>query len=595
MLSSSKAVRASLVANLLVSGVLVGLDPQLRHWFMVPTTMCGIICLAFVLTLALRRSELFTDPVFLVSALGYFDTYLAPILHVHWGYKIIALPIQPDDYRPWLGRLACIYLIGIGIIAFVFLAVLRRWGRRANTTEWVIDRKRLLSFGFSAILLSIGAQTYAYWRMGGVSEYMSKVVSLAGRESWTNMGWLLVIAESLPLMVVLLIAGLQRQWSKRTSVLLLSLGWITFLVMQTFFGGLRGSRSNLVVNCFFAIGIAYQVFGPISTRFLLCLCVYLGAYSYVYGYLKDFSISDIRGVIAKQQHSDSLVSPSTPMPIPVAPPQAISPLSRSDTPRQAPSSAAQSTVNPAIIPNGAPLSLSRLAKVTQGVNTLEKASAELTQRSGRTLHVLLLADFSRSDVLSFVLQQFASGRSFDFAYGRSYLGTLNLLVPRAVSPHRLPTKVKWTAEMEKSDRSFRIYGPLGEAMLNFGYAGIPIAFSFMGLMLGTVAALSRRLRPTDARRLLIPGLIITSVCGMIQDSDNILYFAVQFLFIPTAVIFLSSRRYKVADGLELPNVSMQPGERFGEGHATSLAPSPEPGDFVECLELAQSDSTRGKL
>jgi hypothetical protein len=90
-----------------------------------------------------------------------------------------------------------------------------------------------------------------------------------------------------------------------------------------------------------------------------------------------------------------------------------------------------------------------------------------------------------------------------------------------------------------------MYGQLGEAMLNFGYLGVPISFALMGFVLGKLSVLSRQLWTTDARRMLLPGMVIASVCMIIQDSDNVLYFIVQYLMIPWTVIWISTSRYRL--------------------------------------------------
>jgi hypothetical protein len=82
-------------------------------------------------------------------------------------------------------------------------------------------------------------------------------------------------------------------------------------------------------------------------------------------------------------------------------------------------------------------------------------------------------------------------------------------------------------------------------MLNFGYLGVPISFALMGFVFGKLSILSRQLWVTDARRLLLPGIVIVSVCMVIQDSDNVLYFIVQYLAMPWIVVLISTSRYRL--------------------------------------------------
>jgi hypothetical protein len=406
------------------------------------------------------------------------------MLQVYWDYRIIALPIQPDDFRPWLGRLACINLVGIAIFIYVFSRVVNRAADSKFEKIWRIDRRRLVLFGFLTILASVAMQIYVYADFGGISGYVDKY--LYDREAWNNMGALLVIAESAPLIGVLILGCLQQRRMRRGRVretswsLLIACGFV-FLVLQIVFGGLRGSRSNIVVNCFFAAGIVHQVFRPLSRRVVILLGIAAVVFSYYYIFFKDFGYEGISAAVSVEGR-ESLLS-----------------------------------------------------------------------QSGRSTENVLIADFSRSDVQSFILQELASGQDVDLAKGRTYLGTLSLLVPRIIWPDRPPTKLKWTTELESGPGSYgrgvfpstRMYGQVGEAMLNFGYLGVPISFALMGFILGKLSTLSRQLWITDARRLLLPGMVIASVCMVIQDSDNVLYFIVQYLVIPWTVVWVSTSRCRL--------------------------------------------------
>jgi len=407
------------------------------------------------------------------------------MLQVYWDYRIIALPIQPGDFRPWLGRLACINLVGITIFIYIFSRVVNSSaGAKKFQRIWVIDRSRLVVFGLLVILASVAMQIYVYSDFGGISGYVDRY--LYDREAWNNKGALLVIAESAPLMTVLILGCLQltrlrRGPIKRTSWSLLIACGFVFLMLQVVFGGLRGSRSNIVVNCFFAAGIVHQVFRPLSKRVVIFLGIAAVAFSYYYIFFKDFGYAGVSAAVS-----------------------------------------------------------------------LEGRESLLSQ-SGRSIENVLIADFSRSDVQAFIVQELDSGQNVDLAKGRTYLGTLSLLVPRIIWPERPATKLKWTTELENGPgsygigvyRSSRMYGQLGEAMLNFGYLGVPISFALMGFVLGKLSILSRQRWATDARRMLLPGMVIASVCMVIQDSDNVLYFIVQYLVIPWTVIWISTSRYRL--------------------------------------------------
>ena len=488
-------IRNAILFNIALTCVFIAVDQRFLHWFVLPSTVCGAVCLSSLIR-AVRQERLFTDPLLLISVLGYHNTYLAPMLQVYWDYRIIALPIQPEDFRPWLGRVSCINLVGIAIFIYVFSRVVNSSAATNSQRIWVIDQRRIVLFGLLAILASVAMQVYVYSDFGGISGYVDKY--LYDREAWNNKGALLVIAESAPLMAVLILGCLQqkrvrRGRIRRTSWPLLIVCGLVFLVLQIVFGGLRGSRSNILVNCFFAAGIVHQVFRPLSKRVVIILGVAAVAFSYYYVFFKDFGYAGVSAAVSLEGR-ESLVS-----------------------------------------------------------------------QSGRSTENVFIADFSRSDVQAFIVQELESGKDVDIAKGRTYVGTLSLLVPRILWPERPPTKLKWTTELENGQGSYgtgaypssRMYGQVGEAMLNFGYLGIPISFALMGFVLGKLSTLSRQLGTTDARRMLLPGMVIASACMVIQDSENVLYFIVQYLAIPWTVIWMSTSRYRL--GYAFPSVNPRGG------------------------------------
>jgi hypothetical protein len=505
--------------NIAVTCVFITLDHKFLHWFILPSTVCGAVCMSSLMG-AMRQDRLFTDPLLLVSILGYHNVYLAPMLQVYWDYRIIALPIQPVDFRPWLGRAACINLVGITIFIYIFSRVMNSSaGAKKFQRVWVIDRSRLVLLGLLVVLASVAMQVYVYSDFGGISGYVDRY--LYDREAWNNKGALLVIAESAPLMGVLILGCLQqkrlgRRPIRRTSWPLLIVCGLVFLMLQTVFGGLRGSRSNIVVNCFFAAGIVHQVFRPLSKTIVIFLGIAAVAFSYYYIFFKDFGYAGVSAAVS-----------------------------------------------------------------------LEGRQSLLSQ-SGRSIENVFIADFSRSDVLAFIVQELANGQSVDLAKGRTYVGTLSLLVPRIIWPERPPTKLKWTTELENGPgtfgigayRSSRMYGQLGEAMLNFGYLGVPISFGLMGFVLGKLSILSQQLWTTDARRMLLPGMVIASVCMVIQDSDNVLYFIAQYLAIPWTIIWISTSRCRLRYGF--PSVNRRSSETPNSGEGLTMKCGPRVRTPVEC-------------
>ncbi|NLF00223.1 MAG: hypothetical protein GX601_04515, partial [Anaerolineales bacterium] len=197
--------------------------------------------------------------------------------------------------------------------------------------------------------------------------------------------------------------------------------------------------------------------------------------------------------------------------------------------------------------------------------------AAMEQRTGRTVESALLGDLGRADVQAFLLYRLrAYPAEYDFAWGRTYMGGLAILVPRSLWPERPPTKVKEGTELQYGrgtwhpDRwsSSRVYGLAGEAMLNFGPLAVPLAFVALGVIVGAVRRGYRRWSERDTRRLLLPLLINLCFVILVGDVGNIVFFLVKNGVVPALVVWLASHRHHVerlreASDVEEPKFPMR--------------------------------------
>ncbi len=173
--------------------------------------------------------------------------------------------------------------------------------------------------------------------------------------------------------------------------------------------------------------------------------------------------------------------------------------------------------------------------------------AQAVEKSGRSFGSLLVQDLARTDVQAFALYRMTTG-PYDYAMGRTYLGALNLLVPRSVSEDRLPTKLKWSTDLEYGEGSYdanhhpssRVYGLTGESMLNFGIAGVPFAFLFFGYLVAQMSNLSRSVDREDCRILMVPFLACVAIVVLAHDLDVDLFILIKNALLPFSVIYFGS-------------------------------------------------------
>jgi hypothetical protein len=176
--------------------------------------------------------------------------------------------------------------------------------------------------------------------------------------------------------------------------------------------------------------------------------------------------------------------------------------------------------------------------------------AETSRKTGRTFDVLLLGDLGRADVQAFLLYRLLRpNRDYQYAWGRTYLESSALLIPKAFWPDRPAGKVKAGTEAqygvgtwdEHKWSSSLVYGLAGEAMLNFGPIAVPVAYGIFGVIVGMLQRFLYRLRQGDTRLLLYPFLVNSCFSIVQSDSDNLFFNLIKCGLVPTLVVWFGSR------------------------------------------------------
>jgi hypothetical protein len=181
---------------------------------------------------------------------------------------------------------------------------------------------------------------------------------------------------------------------------------------------------------------------------------------------------------------------------------------------------------------------------------------QMSRQSGRTLRMLILGDFGRSDVQALLLYHYSvseTGHCCRPVWGRTYLGTAALLVPRSIWPGRPPTRVKEGIDAFFGQgtyesgviRPWNAYGLSGETMLNFGPWAVPPGFALLAALVAWAQRWIYNMHFEDARLLVAPLLI--SLCFLLPlwDSDVILYYCVSYGLAPCALVTFCSTRVPV--------------------------------------------------
>jgi hypothetical protein len=305
---------------------------------------------------------------------------------------------------------------------------------------------------------------------------------VSNRGALGGFGVVFLVSESFPILAFMMFALIAREHP-----FLRRWGWqlfalVVFVILKLVFGGLRGSRSNTMWGLFWAVGIIHFWVRPLPRRLILAGLPLLFVFMYLYGFYKSAGTDALRAF--------------------------------------------------------------------EGAD----ARAELESSTHRTMDKVLLQDLARTDVQAFIVYvQDQPTRRLDLAYGRTYLGAAAQLIPRSVWPDRPPPKVQEGTDLfqghgayEAGYRVSKIYGLAGEALLNFGSIGVPIAFAVLGVLVARVRRVHSTITPDDGRALLLPLLVNLCFVVLTSDSDNVVFFLIKNGTVPTLVIWWANTHARAA-------------------------------------------------
>jgi len=457
-------------------------DDQFQHWFVFPVFLCGILVAVDALDW-LRGALDFYDPAGLIGLAGVYFFFLSPLLVVYYDHKLMYLPDQPEDYRNWLGGMAVLNAFGLLVYRYARKAA-AAWMRPRMRSASTLDLHLFWPLLGLLLAVSFGVQLFVYASFGGIDGYVNAYMGLlSGKDAFRGTGWITLVAESFPMLAMMGFAVVARRFQVLRSGAVIALVLTLLLVLQIFFGGLRGSRSNTIWALLWAAGIIHFYVRRLPRWTVLAGMGVLLVFGYLFAFYKNVG-ADAMDVL-----------------------------------------------------------------------TSSDAHLEFARKTGRNMEMLLVSDFGRADVQAFLLwKMWTEPETISYASGQTYVGAACLLIPAALWPDRPPGKVKWTTEAEYGPGSFtngpifstRIYGLAGEAMLNFGLVGVPLAFAALGWIVVFLRRFAERLGTDDPLRMLAPFLINGCVLALLNDSDIQMVYLVKNATLPALLIAACYRQRRVS-------------------------------------------------
>jgi hypothetical protein len=307
-----------------------------------------------------------------------------------------------------------------------------------------------------------------------------------------GMGWIFMISESAPILASFFVVVYLRQrrpsWG-RAATLLLAL----FLV-QLYFGGLRGSRSETVELFFWVIGCYHFLIRPVSRRFVYCGCVILMLFLYSYAFYKNMGTNAPQVFEASEEDRQQI---------------------------------------------------ERQTHRTWGALLLGDLG-----RSDVQAYVLFRLVNDGKDF------EYAEGRTYLGAI--SEWVPRWILPDRPDTKLREGTVIQQGSGYDPTSSSSRVYGLAGESMLNFGPIAVPFAYAMFGVLVGRLRRAVDHLVPGDARFLLVPFGVFMVLGILEGDSDNVAFTLAKNGLLPFLVIVLTSARHSSNKLMQCPNLEFQP-------------------------------------
>jgi hypothetical protein len=465
---------------------LLALSPPLRHWFVLPVALCGVLAGVDGVRWLRGRLDVF-DPGGLIGLLGIHFFFLAPLLLVAWDSGVQGWNVTLSDWRPWLGSMACLNAVGL----LIYHGILRlgpshgEWkGRRS---VWKLHRRRFPAALGIAVTLSVALQAGVYAQFGGIAGYVDAVTDLQTRAAaFQGLGPVFMLSESAPLLgfMAFVLSARRHRLTRTWPALLFALS--IFALLEVFFGGLRGSRSTSVWALFWAVGLVHLCVRPIPRRIVVSGLIFvLLPFMYFYGFFKAGGVEGLTAALSGSVARSELERSSG---------RSVETLMFAD--------------------------LSRSDVQALVLERLWDPSADGEYAWGETYLASVALVIPKVAVPEPLEGKVA--RATDLVFGKGAYATGVLA-------------------------SSKVYGLAGEAMLNFGPFAVPLSFIPLALLVRGIRRRSAIWRgQRDARALMLPMLVSLCLVMLVSDSDNLIFFTIKTGMLPFTVILLGSiRRAKV--------------------------------------------------
>lgn len=474
-----------IIFSFLLNGLIVLLfcfvSPGLLHWCLIPVFLSGCVIGVDAISWFRKKMDLF-DPKGILGLFGIQFFLVDPLLAASAQRDLVDAP-SPPDWRLWIGKLYLLLLVGLIIYQFIQRLSFRK-SSRAERFYWRLDAGKAAIALPLVLSITLAAHLFFMVRLGGIQAFLMRATYGAAGADVVGLGPVMVFGRSFPLLVIIAITVYKYKNINRNSNLFIvfAIGLFMFFVIL-FFYGLETSRSTLVWGLAWVLGIIHFFWRKMTAKWIVIALIPFLGFMYIYGFYKNLGM--------------------------------------------------------------------QVFDLFRGEVTLESLEA----KTGRTMESVLMGDLGRTTIQASILYSlYGMDREYRYRLGSTYLSSAVPLIPRRIWPTKPTDSGKVIAATElfhgpgsyvgtRSEyRSTRIFALAGEAMLNYGIWGIPVAFAAFGYLMARTRRRLLSYYSGDMRLLTAPFLVILLLLILSHDLANV---AMQTLFnwvIPAIAVLLCSRR-----------------------------------------------------
>lgn len=470
--------------------IFLSLDTKLLHWSSFFALACGLLISPDLIEWVRNKKKQIFDPNFFVALVIFVAYFFSPLLFLLYQDKASVGRVELINPKYWVGLTCILYLTGLIFYKIGYFIGIKF--KIHPKYVWKLSRNRFLLFALFIILLQFICQIIFVTAMGGFSGWINLKTYGGNIVPIKGLGPIMVVGRSLPIVLAILITYITTKFSneRKQNLIKTNIFFIVIMFIQILFTGLSGSRNSIIYSCLWFVFLIHYYWRPVSKKSISILFIFFLIFMYFYGFYKSLGLEAYNIYMEKK-----------------------------------------------------------------GLNSVKKIAKD------RNIYSLIVGDFSRVDVNAaqiYILRK--KPWEYRLRNGTTYLDGVIPLIPRMLWKTKSPDSGKVIAGTEmlygphsyeqrgkiwrygKGFRSTKIYGLLGEWLLNYGLFFHIIPFLIVGVVVGIFHSIYKILRKDDVRTVLLPVGIILCFCMIINDFSNHFAYILYSAFLPFTLIFLSKKK-----------------------------------------------------